>query len=729
MIKKISGRDEHINTNKHMKKITIAILTLFLLQTAAVTTIQASQTPGSIYQDIIDIEYRNVTIYAPAVGETEQGYVGVISTVTVTIQNQGSGRVFVDTLPLTQIDMQGSARLAVKVASSIVKADTTCTVNPDEYDYFFVIRTNSPIIGGPSAGGIMTAAVVSLLEGWDMAEDTVMTGMINPDGSIGPVGGIVKKIDAAASVGAERFLILEGQGTYTETVYETVKTQWGSQIVTQQVTRNVSDYAWDNYGIEVIEVQDLSDVLLYYTGHQIKPEQSSNSISTEQYVDSMKPLATTLLANANQTLQNATEAFDSTTIPNQFPTYYRNRITDYLNAANDAFTSSQNWFDDGLYYTSTSKSFQSLINTNFVLLACEYFSTDDSAGFIQEKLNEAQQTYEEQSSIAKNASVNGAISLQCIGAAQKRATEAGEYLIAAESAIQQNDAFTAIYHIAFANQRTESVGWWLGLSRYFNDTGNFTDSQLKSISNDYIQDAQQSITYSGVILQEIGTTSSLLSSAQAMLDSAEKDHNDEYYAAALFEALEALSKANLALELVDVNSQEKIQQKLDRANESANNGISESRTNGIEPLLAVSYYEYAESMIEDNVENALFYYKYSDLITGVLTLSGNCGTQSSRYLGVPPIQSASWNVNLNDIGGFFIMILTFGIIGGAVIGFVIGFIFSNPKKKEQKPLISQTPYESYNTRQSINFRNDSHLNQFSYHDLPKNINDFDKKQK
>lgn len=716
-----------------IKHTILVILLLLFIQTTAITPIQSTQTPGTIYEDAISLAYKNVTIYAPAVGETEQGYIGIISTITVTVQNNGSGRVFVDTLPLAQIDMQGSARLAVKVASSIVKADTTCSVNPNNYDYFFVIRTDSPIIGGPSAGGIMTAAVVSLLEGWDMAEDTVMTGMINPDGSIGPVGGIVKKIDAAASVGANRFLILEGQNTYTETIYETVRTQWGTQTIAQQVTRNVSDYAQKNYGIEVVEVQDINDVLYYYTGHKIKSDISSNSISTEDYFDSMKPLAINLLDNANKTLQNATEAFDSTSIPNRFPTYYRNRVTDYLNVANDAFTSSKNWFEDGVYYTSTSKSFQSLINANFVLLACDYFSSENPNEFIDSTLEDSQNKFNDQNSIAKNASVSGAITLQCVGAAQKRATEAKEYLSAAQTSIQQNEDFTALYQIAFANQRSESINWWLGLSSYFNDTGNFTDSQLESLSNDYIQDAQQSITYSGVILRELGTSSSLLSEAQNMLDSAQADYNNEFYAAALFEALEALSKANLALELVDVDSQEKIEQRLERANESANAGIGDSRANGIEPLLAVSYYEYAESLKEENVENALFYYKYSDLITGVLTLSGECGAQASRYVGIPPIQKASWNFNLNDINGFFIFMLTFGVIGGAIVGYLIGYQSMNTKKRKKQQTTPAQPEEKYyhspSSHHQIYDTTSGQDKQYSLDELPQNINDFYKKQK
>ena len=97
--------------------------------------------PGEISTDTITVEYRNVTVFAPAVAQTATGYRGVISTITVTIQSNGSGRVFVDTLPLTQIDMQGSARLAVTVANGLVRGDANSKVDPDMYDYFFVYIT------------------------------------------------------------------------------------------------------------------------------------------------------------------------------------------------------------------------------------------------------------------------------------------------------------------------------------------------------------------------------------------------------------------------------------------------------------------------------------------------------------------------------------------------------------------------------------------------------------
>ncbi|RLI96579.1 MAG: hypothetical protein DRO96_02815, partial [Candidatus Aenigmatarchaeota archaeon] len=56
----------------------------------------------------------SVEIYIPAVKETEQGYVGVLATLNVTVK-PGRGHVYVDTLPLTKIDTQASARLAKEV--------------------------------------------------------------------------------------------------------------------------------------------------------------------------------------------------------------------------------------------------------------------------------------------------------------------------------------------------------------------------------------------------------------------------------------------------------------------------------------------------------------------------------------------------------------------------------------------------------------------------------------
>jgi uncharacterized protein len=644
---------------------------------------------GIISEGNVSLEYRNITVYAPAVSQTDTGYVGVISTITVSIQENGSGRVFVDTLPLTDVDMQGSARLAVKVASALVSSDTRPHLNPRNCDFFFVVRTDSPMIGGPSAGAIMTVAVISLLENWTLDNHTVMTGMINPDGSIGPIGGIPYKIDAAHSVGATRFLIPKGQMTYTETITETTSGNDWTQITTRPVTRNVSDYARTNYGMDVHEVEDINDALLFFTGWNFPVTESPDKITTEDYITAMRPLATSLLNDAENSYQNASHLFNTTTIPNRYPNYYKNQVTDYLNNAQDALLESTHWYNLTEYYTSTSKSFQSLINSHFVTYACQYFASQDQNGFVQMVYTRTSQFYQNMSTLAKNASIHGMVTLQCVGAAQQRITEAASYLSDANTSYHSDDFLTALYKIAYARQRSESVEWWLNISTPFNDSGAVNASQINSLAEEYIDDAQQAIVYSGIIINEMGQTSTYLDEATTLLDTARSENEKGYSSAALFGAFESLVKANLALELVDGVTADKVE----RARERASASITESRNLGIEPVLAVSYYEYGQSLAnESSLDTAIVYYKDADLIAGALRFTAPYGVKTSRYVGIPEHQPVlSFGFDPSSYIGFFIFFAFIGGLGGLGLGLLISGLFSQPKSKEQPYSDSSVP--------------------------------------
>jgi hypothetical protein len=65
-------------------------------------------------------------------------------------------------------------------------------------------------IDGPSAGGLMTASVLAAITGRHILPKVTMTGTINPDGTIGPVGGIYHKLHGAQQVGMKKVLIPAG---------------------------------------------------------------------------------------------------------------------------------------------------------------------------------------------------------------------------------------------------------------------------------------------------------------------------------------------------------------------------------------------------------------------------------------------------------------------------------------------------------------------------------------
>lgn len=62
-------------------------------------------------------------------------------------------------------------------------------------------------LDGPSAGALMTIGVLAAVRGDTPRADAAMTGTINPDGTIGPVGGIVHKIAGAAAAGKKLVVI------------------------------------------------------------------------------------------------------------------------------------------------------------------------------------------------------------------------------------------------------------------------------------------------------------------------------------------------------------------------------------------------------------------------------------------------------------------------------------------------------------------------------------------
>jgi Lon-like protease len=70
-------------------------------------------------------------------------------------------------------------------------------------------------VGGPSAGLMLTLGVLDLVGNQDLTEGRKVagTGTIDPDGKVGPIGGIQLKMVAAKDIGAKLFLVPAGNCT------------------------------------------------------------------------------------------------------------------------------------------------------------------------------------------------------------------------------------------------------------------------------------------------------------------------------------------------------------------------------------------------------------------------------------------------------------------------------------------------------------------------------------
>lgn len=380
-----------------------------------------------------------------------------------------------------------------------------------------------------------------------------------------------------------------------------------------------------------------------------------------------------------------------------------------------------------MYYASTSNSFNSLISSRFVSYACDFFKSEDE-NFITELFDDVESWYNSANEKTKNAKINGFISLQTVGAAQERASEAKSSLEEAKSTYEDKDYFGnfdvmgVLYDLAFVVERSNSISWWINIGTHFNETGEFNQTTLENLALDYIEEAQQATVYSGILLQEMGETTGYsvdyLNYAETLLTTARDDLENGLPAAALFEALEATVRANLAIEIIGFE----VKDKIDSARESASSKIAKSRVQGIEPILAVSYYEYAESLVNksDN-KSALLYYKYSGMIAGVLSFTNvTTGTASSRYVGMPEITgptSRDWLLENIDI------IISIAILAGMVglgLGLIIGGITLSRKEESER----RTPkfIEDYRKKPPKH-------PYFSQREMPRSIRDYYKKNK
>ena len=175
---------------------------------------------------------------------------GVLSDLSVIVLYPGEGRVYISTSPATQVDTQGAAWIAAFAASIVAGVDL------GSYDFVYTIEAPSIIVGGPSAGAAMAVATLAALQGIDCPRDRVVTGMVYPDSTIGPVGGLLEKLEAVADAGGKVFVIPPGQSTYV--YYERRVTRIGpiAFVTTTPVEVDLVEEGRSR-GVRVVEAPDI----------------------------------------------------------------------------------------------------------------------------------------------------------------------------------------------------------------------------------------------------------------------------------------------------------------------------------------------------------------------------------------------------------------------------------------------------------------------------------------
>jgi predicted S18 family serine protease len=169
----------------------------------------------------------------------------------------GRGRVLVRTVPLMGIVFQDAANTAVAVARDRTGANLSAS------DFIFSIEAPGevPAVDGPSAGALMCLLAIADLRELRLDPGVTLTGTIEEDGRIGPIGGVLEKARAAKEAGKRLLILPEGNRVLVR--YVERERQVGAFTFIERVPEEIDTAAYlqREVGIPVQYVATIDDVM------------------------------------------------------------------------------------------------------------------------------------------------------------------------------------------------------------------------------------------------------------------------------------------------------------------------------------------------------------------------------------------------------------------------------------------------------------------------------------
>jgi uncharacterized protein len=544
-----------------------------------------------------------------AVRETEEGMQGSTANLILDIE-PGRGRVFLETIPLSKLDTQISTRFAKEIACDYLDKDC------DKYDFFYTIRSDSSIIGGPSAGGAISVLTATMLEGIEIDKDTAMTGTINSGGLIGPVGGLKEKINAAAGIGIKKIIIPKGEIIHTDE---------------DNMTVNLREYA-ENMGIEVIEVADLTEAIYLFSGKRLK-EEKGELIVNEDYINVMRGLAIRL-CNRSQKLKNKLGVIDGD-----------NTSVEYEKSAINFTEKGKTAFEQGKYYSSASYCFGANTRYGFLILK----SSEGKVNF--EKLRQDIEEYDKK---IDELEIKTITDLEAYMIIKERLKEARDALNRSIEAYE-DDEEDYLREASYVIERLYTADTWsefIGVKgkAFVFDIESLQEGCLKKLS-----EAEERYQYAKLLFGEE------LEGIKKEFDYAYEDSENGDYELCIFRASKSKAEVDTILSVIGVE-EDQIEDVLNNKLKVVKGNIIEQQEKGAFPILGYSYYEYAGSLKGERY-SALLYAGYA------LELSN---------LDMYFKEESAFEIDIinglgrRDIDSKLILVIIFAIIFGFLIGYAWG---------------------------------------------------------
>ncbi len=467
----------------------------------------------------------------------------------------GSERVFLETFPMTKVTTQASLRFAQQIACKQLELDCS------KYDFLFTIRSMPGIVGGPSAGGAAALLATSLLLNKTIPREIAMTGTINSGGMIGPVGGLKYKIEAAAGNGIKTVLLPKG----TKDLKEDNKTidliQYGKDL-----------------NLTVREVATLGEVL--ELALDIPQEVFNESLLIEErYQSIMSDVAEDLCKRSSEFFSKPVKA----------------NLTMAKNFTEKALLEKEK----GAYYSAASYCFRANVEYKSAWYKEQNFTKEE----LEKKIDALKVEAENLKKDVEARNITTLTDLQTFMAVMERIDES---LKLAEEVAEElkNNLTDSSGAIGFAEERLFSGVTW---SRFFNGQDKFIvidKASLKSACIEKISEAEERYNYvKSAIPEALDATREDIDRAYGLL-------GEQKYIMCLYTAAKAKSEADVLLSLMGVE-EERFSEVIDLKLQVARQALMKAQKKNIFPIIAYSYYEYADSLRNFDRVSSLLFAEYS----------------------------------------------------------------------------------------------------------------------
>ncbi|MBI5064623.1 hypothetical protein HZA97_00165 [Candidatus Woesearchaeota archaeon] len=325
---------------------------------------------------------------------------------------------------------------------------------------------------------------------------------------------------------------------------------------------NLIDYG-KNLSIKVIEVGTLSEALNHFDGAQ-KEEKKVEFVISENYKKLMKEVADELCGKVK-------------TFPEELRNYSKKAL------------------DEENYYSAASLCFRSLIDQRKKEYS-ELNATKENLEALTETLSKKINITEKDLMSEK---VNSLTALQTFMAVKERIDEAKELF----EEIKNRKNEDAITYVAFAEERLNSAKLWMKFFKLDDKKVELNDKNLKISCENKLAEIEERLQYISEYLPiPLVRAEQDLKKAYDFL---EKDPISCLYLASRTKA-----SVDIVVSLLGV-PEERLKEILDIKLSLAQKALVRAQQKGIFPLISYSYYEYADSLKEFDVQSALLYAEYA----------------------------------------------------------------------------------------------------------------------